>query len=61
MDALIMKLADFGAIGVLAALLLYNTFYLQKKIIQIIENNTKAMTELKNFCSSQHVKKPYDT
>lgn len=53
MDAILSRLADFGAIGVVLAIMIYDVFYLQKKLITIIENNTKAMTDLKNFCSNK--------
>jgi len=53
MDQLLLKLADLGIVGIVAAILLYDVFFLQKKIIQIIENNTKAMSELQSYCSSR--------
>lgn len=45
MEPLFSSLSEFGVIGAILALLFYDVFYLQKKIITIIENNTKAMTE----------------
>ena len=53
MEELLIKLGDFGIAGLVAAIVIYDVFYLQKKLITIIENNTKAMTELKNFCSNK--------
>jgi hypothetical protein len=53
MDALLARLGDFGSLGIVLALVLYDVFYLQRKLITIIENNTKAMTDLKNFCSNK--------
>lgn len=50
MDQVLLKLADLGSIGIIAAVMIYDVFYLQKKLIQIIENNTKAMIELKSHC-----------
>jgi hypothetical protein len=53
MEALLTRLGDFGVAGLVAAIVIYDVFYLQKKLLTIIENNTKAMTELKNFCSNK--------
>ena len=50
MEILLDKLGNLGAMGVILALLCYDVFYLQKKLITIIENNTKAMTDLKEYC-----------
>jgi len=41
------KLTNFGVLGILCTLLIYNVYFLQKKVISIIENNTKALTELR--------------
>jgi hypothetical protein len=48
METLLMKLADFGAVGIIAALAIWQVFYLSRRMMGIIENNTKAMTELKD-------------
>lgn len=45
---IISKFADYGALGLICLLLIYNVYFLQKKVISIIENNTKALTELKS-------------
>ena len=43
----IASLADkLGLIGVVVVMLLYQVFYLQKKLVSIIENNTSAMGKL---------------
>lgn len=42
-----MKLADFGAVGIIAALAIWQVFYLSRRMMNIIENNTKAMVELR--------------
>jgi hypothetical protein len=47
MEALLMKLVDFGAVGIIAALAIWQVFYLSRRMMSIIENNTRAMTELK--------------
>lgn len=57
MDLIIAKLCDLGALGILAALLAYDVFFLQKKLITIIENNTKAMSDLKSYCTERHHRK----
>lgn len=38
--------ARYGAEGIMVVVLIYNTGFLQRKLISIIENNTKAMTNL---------------
>jgi hypothetical protein len=53
MDTLLSRLVDFGSLGIIAAIMIYDVFYLQKKLIQIIENNTKAMSDLKNYCATR--------
>lgn len=54
MEQLLIKLADVGSVGVIAGVLIYDVFYLQKKLIQIIENNTQAVTALKQHCQSRN-------
>lgn len=46
-ESLLKPLLDMGAIGILAGVLLYQVLYLQKRIVSIIENNTKAFFDLK--------------
>lgn len=53
MEQFLIELAKLGPVGIIAAVLIYDVFYLQKKLLQIIENNTKAMQDLKSFCSSR--------
>lgn len=53
MDSLLIKLADLGPLGIISAVLIYDVFYLQRRLLQIIENNTKAMQDLKSYCSSK--------
>jgi len=48
MDTVLAKLADFGAVGIIADLAIWQVFYLSRRMMDIIENNTKAMTELKD-------------
>jgi hypothetical protein len=53
MESLMKELTNFGALGVMSAILIYDVLFLQKKLISIIENNTKAMQSLKSYCSSR--------
>ena len=53
----ISKFADYGALGLICILLIYNVYFLQKKVISIIENNTKALSELKSVINK--VVEPY--
>jgi len=46
METLIDKLGNLGGIGILAAVLLWQVFSNSKKLFSVIENNTKALTEL---------------
>lgn len=49
------RLADFGAVGAIAAIALWQVFSLSRRLFNVIENNTKAMTELKVLIE-QHFK-----
>lgn len=53
MEQLLIELAKLGPTGVMAAVLVYDVFYLQKKLLQIIENNTKALQDLKSYCMNR--------
>lgn len=37
---------DAGVIGAVLVVVIYDVFFLQKKILMVIEANTKAMTEM---------------
>jgi hypothetical protein len=54
MDNIFLKLAEMGPLGIISAVLIYDVFYLQRRLLQIIENNTKAMQDLKSYCSSKN-------
>ena len=43
MDALITSCADYGLVGVCLAVLAYDVFFLQRKLIAALENNTAAL------------------
>jgi hypothetical protein len=43
MDELLKTLSGYGITGVLLAIVIYDVFYLQRKVISIVENNSKAM------------------
>lgn len=50
MEQLIAGLAALGPTGIIAGILVYDVFFLQKKLIQVIESNTKAMADLREYC-----------
>jgi len=54
MDQLLIELAKSGPIGIISGVLIYDVFYLQRRLLQIIENNTRAMQELKSHCEEQN-------
>jgi hypothetical protein len=54
MDVLLKTIAEYGAIGIIAALLFYDVLIMQTKLFTLIENNTKALQELKSFCESRN-------
>lgn len=56
MEKILEQLANLGGIGLVAALLCYDVFYLQNKLIQVIEANTKAMQDLKSYCSNNNAR-----
>ena len=47
MEALIDKFGEYGVLGVMVGLLFWQMSGLQKKLVEIIEKNTKAFEELK--------------
>ena len=47
MNEILAIIKELGTVGAVMAVLLYQIVYLQKKLVTIIENNTRAMTELK--------------
>lgn len=53
MDAMIEKMANFGALGIICGVLLTYVIYVSKKMFYVIENNTKAMTELKTIIETK--------
>jgi len=57
MDEVTAKLADFGVLGIMCGLLVYNVIFLQKKVISIVENNTQAMTSMKSVIEKCHNEK----
>lgn len=56
MDVLLSKLSDLGTIGIVAALAIWQIFYLTKRIFTVIENNTKAITELTVIIKTRYAK-----
>jgi hypothetical protein len=49
MDAMIKELMQYGVLGVVVAVLFFQQYKLQSKLIEIIEKNTKAFDELKGI------------
>ena len=49
MDQLIGNFGNFGLIGCVLGVLVYDVFILQKRLLDLIEKNTAAFTELKNI------------
>lgn len=47
MEPIIQSFVQLGALGVTCACLFYMVVFLQRKLLSIVENNTRAMTELK--------------
>lgn len=47
MEALIEKFGEYGVLGIMVGLLFWQMSGLQKKLVEIIEKNTKAFDELK--------------
>lgn len=54
MDSLLGHLTQYGALGIVCALLLYDVFYLQRKLIAIIDNNTRALSQLQTVVNECH-------
>lgn len=57
MDSVIQSFTQLGALGITCAALFYMVVILQRKLIDIVENNTRAMIELKSIidkCQSMH-------
>lgn len=54
METVLKQIAELGPTGLFAVLLAYDVFYLQKKIISVIETNTKAMSSLQQFCKEKN-------
>lgn len=56
-----MNIADMGSLfqnvgvpGAVIVVLFWQVLYLQKKLVGIIENNTRVMIELKDHCGSKN-------
>lgn len=49
MEPMLGELAKVGFSGALLAVVIYDVFFLQKKLIAIVESNTTAMEKLKQI------------
>jgi hypothetical protein len=56
MDPIYQQLGNFGAVGIIAAIALWQVFALSRKLFSVIENNTKAMTELTILIKTKVIK-----
>ena len=59
MDVFIKSLIDYGALGLLSGVLLWELHFLQNKIISTLEKNTAAFNDLKSIiekCTYKHDK-----
>jgi len=45
-EEMFMELMKNGVLGIVLAVALYDNFQMKKKLFDVIENNTKALTEL---------------
>lgn len=53
MEPLFKDLANFGAVGIIAAVALWQVFSLSDKLFRVIENNTRALTELREIIKNK--------
>jgi hypothetical protein len=49
MEKLVLDLSQFGITGAVLAVLIYDVFFLQKKLLDIVDRNTAAFVELKSI------------
>ena len=49
MDEVLKILAQYGAAGAIVAVLLYMIYTMQGKLFSVIENNTKALEQLRGI------------
>ena len=52
MEEIAKLITQLGLTGAVVVVLIYDVFFLQKKLIDIIEKNTAAISELKSIVSS---------
>jgi hypothetical protein len=48
MSELLGTFGQFGLLGCIVAVLIYDVFVLQKKLMDVLDQNTKAFVDLKN-------------
>jgi len=49
MEALLGNVSQYGVLGAVLAVLIYDVFVLQKRLLDLLEKNTTAFMELKNI------------
>lgn len=47
-------ISDLGIPGAMFVFLIYQTFFLTKKVVSIVENNTKALTKVEESVKECH-------
>ncbi len=52
MEDLVKTFSQLGLTGAIVVVLIYDVFFLQKKLIEIIDKNTAAISELKLIVES---------
>lgn len=57
LELILKSLLQSGPIGAVLAVMLWDSVQVKKKMFEVIENNTKAMTELKEEIHHQEKKK----
>ena len=53
MEQLLSKLCEFGAVGIVAAVCLWQYIGVTNKLLGVIEANTRAMVELKEIIKNK--------
>lgn len=52
--------SQYGLSGLIIAVLFFQNFFLVRKIINVVENNTQTMTQLKDNCARRVVDLNHD-
>ena len=52
-NEILTKIGEYGVLGLVLMYALWDNFKMKSKLFKIIENNTKALTELKIFIENK--------